>query len=110
MINWLLNKRIEIVVNPKPYDRWSRLGQTKHALAPRIYFLWGYDIGQDMTVLAFRFGPKTDRYGIAGWLFDFTLQRRGPVWKWRRVRRDWSREAADNAKAAERAEKWRKAA
>lgn len=106
MIDWLLNKRIEIVVNPKPYDRWSWLG-TKTAIAPSLYFLWGYDIGIDMNVLAMRFGPATGPHGVEGWWFDLTFERRGPIWRWPRARREWKRDAERDAKAAAQVAKWR---
>lgn len=105
MIDWLLNRRIEIVFNPKPYDRWSWVGR-KIALAPSAYFLWGYDISQDMNVLALRIGATTCPHGISAWAFDFTLERRGPPWKWPRVRHDWTGEAVSNAKHAAWVEKW----
>lgn len=98
MIGWLLNKRIEIVFNPKPYDRWSWLGQPKFALAPRAYFLWGYDASLDMNVLALRFGPSTTPHGISGWRFDLTLERRGPPWRWKRVRFNWAGQAEQAGK------------
>jgi hypothetical protein len=106
MINWLLNKRIEIVFNPKPYDRKTWLSQPKFSLAPSAYFLWGYDIGVDKNLLAFRVGPKTSPSGIVGWALDLTFERRGPIWRWPRVRRDWSAEAVGNAEAVARIIKW----
>jgi len=105
-LDWLLNKRIEIVFNPKPYDRWSWLG-SKIALAPSGYFLWGYDVSADMNVLALRVGPTVGPHGVSAWALDLTWERRGPIWRWARVRHDWSRRAAEDATYAARAEKWR---
>lgn len=106
MIDWLLNKRIEIVVNPTPYDRKTWLSQPRFALAPTTYLLWGYDVGEDMNVLALRIGPKTSPDGIVGWTLDLTFERRGPVWRWPRVRRDWSADAASNARYVAQIVKW----
>lgn len=99
LIDRLLNKRIEIVFNPKPYDRKTWLSQPRFSLAPTAYFLWGYDIAVDMNLLALRIGPRTSPHGIEDWALDLTFERRGPIWRWPRVRRDWSAEVARNAVA-----------
>lgn len=106
VMKWLADRRIELILNPKPYDLWSWLGQRRIAVAPRAYFLWGYDIGHDMNVLALRAGPTTTPHGISGWRFDVTLERRGPPWRWKRVRLDWARRAEGAAVHAARAEEW----
>lgn len=95
----LANRRIELFINPKPYDRTPILGQPRRSLAPTVYFLWGYDMATGANVLALRVIPRTSAaLGIVGWRIDVTIERRGPVWRWRRLHHEWGARAKSQAR------------
>lgn len=93
----ILNRRVELVINPKGYYRAPFLGQRRVGLAPSVYVLWGFDMHLGANVLCVRAGPRTTPHGIAGWRLDVTLERRGPIWAWKRIRHDWAHEERQTA-------------
>lgn len=102
---------MEILINPRPIQL-ARLGdeRQRYGVTAQVHFIHGYDIQVDAMVTALRIGPKVTPHGVAGWSFDFTVERRGPFWsrwlfQWRRVRHDWAFAEADRKKVHE----WRAA-